>query len=439
MSNTNNNKSSSSTALSQWELENNITESDQIYKYDPEKQNAILSSRPWSQDPHYFKKVKMSALALLKMTMHATRGQPLEVMGLMQGKIDPNDPGTFIVMDSFALPVEGTETRVNAGAEAIEYMGQYVGLSEQVGRNENVVGWYHSHPGYGCWLSGIDVNTQLTNQKYQDPFLAVVIDPVRTVSAGKVEVGAFRTFPENYKNTNNSKNSMSSDGMHQSIPMDKIEDFGVYHDQYYSLEIEYFKSSADTSLLNLLWNKYWINILSGSPLVRNRFYTNQQVSEVAKKLDRAENEIGRNVNSNSHGGGGGGGAVHHLSGGGGAAINSIGRFSVVNMNSSNNSTTGTGGGTGVGGDVSSGGKSSASASSASSRDGGNNGNSGGGSKIVVKESELGRIEKDAVKLTVEVLTGVVTQVTKDALFNQIKLLDASGGDDQNKMLMDQSA
>ena len=23
-----------------------------------------------------------------------------------------------------------------------------------------VVGWYHSHPGYGCWLSGVDVNTQ---------------------------------------------------------------------------------------------------------------------------------------------------------------------------------------------------------------------------------------------------------------------------------------
>ena len=45
----------------------------------------------------------------------------------------------------------------------------------QAGRLENVIGWYHSHPGYGCWLSGIDVNTQLTNQKYQDPFVAVVV------------------------------------------------------------------------------------------------------------------------------------------------------------------------------------------------------------------------------------------------------------------------
>lgn len=134
------------------------------------------------------------------------------------------------------------------------------------GRLENIVGWYHSHPGYGCWLSGIDVGTQSTNQKYQvgpglllqcrnsvstscatcawlataccldcssseglepirtgmhvirracavpsgpsrqtahgpfttlqEPFLAIVVDPHRTVAAGKVEIGAFRTFPE---------------------------------------------------------------------------------------------------------------------------------------------------------------------------------------------------------------------------------------------------
>ncbi|KAL3067921.1 hypothetical protein niasHS_015750 [Heterodera schachtii] len=31
----------------------------------------------------------------------------------------------------------------------------------------DVVGWYYSHPGYGCWLSGIDVNTQSINQQFQ--------------------------------------------------------------------------------------------------------------------------------------------------------------------------------------------------------------------------------------------------------------------------------
>lgn len=36
--------------------------------------------------------------------MHARSGGKLEVMGLMQGKIQGD---TMIVMDSFALPVEG--------------------------------------------------------------------------------------------------------------------------------------------------------------------------------------------------------------------------------------------------------------------------------------------------------------------------------------------
>ena len=44
-----------------------------------------------------------------------------------------------------------------------------------MGRLENALGWYHSHPGYGCWLSGIDVDTQMTNQKYQEPFVAIVV------------------------------------------------------------------------------------------------------------------------------------------------------------------------------------------------------------------------------------------------------------------------
>lgn len=48
-------------------------------------------------------------------------------------------------------------------------------LIPQVGRLENAIGWYHSHPGYGCWLSGIDVSTQMLNQQFQEPFVAVVV------------------------------------------------------------------------------------------------------------------------------------------------------------------------------------------------------------------------------------------------------------------------
>jgi 26S proteasome regulatory subunit N11 len=33
-------------------------------------------------------------------------------------------------------------------------------MLKQTGRPEMVVGWYHSHPGFGCWLSGVDMATQ---------------------------------------------------------------------------------------------------------------------------------------------------------------------------------------------------------------------------------------------------------------------------------------
>ena len=36
--------------------------------------------------PHFFKDIKISALALLKMVMHARSGGTLEVMGLLLGK-----------------------------------------------------------------------------------------------------------------------------------------------------------------------------------------------------------------------------------------------------------------------------------------------------------------------------------------------------------------
>jgi COP9 signalosome complex subunit 5 len=71
--------------------------------------------------------------------------------------------------------IAGTETRVNAQAQAYEYMTNYAENCEAVGRMEKVVGWYHSHPGYGCWLSGIDVSTQTLNQQFQEPFVAIVV------------------------------------------------------------------------------------------------------------------------------------------------------------------------------------------------------------------------------------------------------------------------
>jgi COP9 signalosome complex subunit 5 len=151
--------SSAEVALRTWEVANNIRElgeEDQIFKHDQAKHDALSEAAPWTQDLNYFKHVRISALSLLKMVMHARSGGRKEVMGLMQGRIEPN---TMIIIDVFALPVEGTETQVSAQESAYNYMFSYLELIKKVGRVENVLGWYHSHSGYGCWLSGIDVGT----------------------------------------------------------------------------------------------------------------------------------------------------------------------------------------------------------------------------------------------------------------------------------------
>ncbi|KAL2548140.1 COP9 signalosome complex subunit 5a [Forsythia ovata] len=103
--------SSAAIARQTWELENNIVTttgaaensaaSDAIFYYDEAAQINFQQEKPWANDPHYFKRVKISALALLKMVVHARSGGTIEVMGLMQGKTDGD---TIIVMDAFALP-----------------------------------------------------------------------------------------------------------------------------------------------------------------------------------------------------------------------------------------------------------------------------------------------------------------------------------------------
>ncbi|KAH7000213.1 JAB1/Mov34/MPN/PAD-1 ubiquitin protease-domain-containing protein [Ilyonectria destructans] len=278
------------TARKSWELDNNVQlidpKRDALYNYDAEAQKTIANAKPWTKDPNYFKHVRISAVALIKMTMHARSGGNLEVMGLMQGYIDED---TFVVTDAFRLPVEGTETRVNAQGEANEYLVEYLDLCRAQGRQENVVGWYHSHPGYGCWLSGIDVETEAMQQQFQDPFLAVVIDPDRTINAGKVEIGAFRTYPANYKAD---LSAATSDGF-QAVPLAKAAEFGAHSSRYYSVEVSHFKSSLDSHLLELLWHKYWVQTLSQSPLLTNRDYGNKQMLDLSSKIKEATASITR--------------------------------------------------------------------------------------------------------------------------------------------------
>lgn len=93
------------------------------------------------------------------------------------------------VVDVFAMPQSGTGVSV----EAVDYVYQTAMMDrlKQTGRPEMVVGWYHSHPGFGCWLSSVDMNTQQSFERLHPRCVAVVVDPIQSVK-GKVVIDAFR-------------------------------------------------------------------------------------------------------------------------------------------------------------------------------------------------------------------------------------------------------
>ena len=99
--------------------------------------------------------IYISSLALLKMLKHSRAGIPFEVMGLMVGEI--HDDYTITVVDVFSMPQTGTTVSV----ESVDpvYQQQFMDMMKQVGRDQICVGWYHSHPGFGPWLSGTDIET----------------------------------------------------------------------------------------------------------------------------------------------------------------------------------------------------------------------------------------------------------------------------------------
>ena len=113
------------------------------------------------------------------------------------------------------MPQSGTGVSV----EAVDpvFQAKMLDMLKQTGRPEMVVGWYHSHPGFGCWLSGVDINTQQSFEALTSRAVAVVVDPIQSVK-GKVVIDAFRLIGNaTLAPTQESRQTTSNIGMYLFI------------------------------------------------------------------------------------------------------------------------------------------------------------------------------------------------------------------------------
>ncbi|MFX1490278.1 MAG: Mov34/MPN/PAD-1 family protein [Promethearchaeota archaeon] len=127
-----------------------------------------------------------------------------EIFGYLIGKILKWKSKIYIIIQE-QLFIEGTVHSHKFSTSQIEgKAGEYEKEFQKLKENKNdnnlrVVGWWHSHPGIGCFLSNTDLRTQeyFFPESYQ---VALVVDPITD------EYKFFtldKSSKKNYKSINN--------------------------------------------------------------------------------------------------------------------------------------------------------------------------------------------------------------------------------------------
>jgi len=220
--------------------------------------------------------IHISSLALLKMLKHGRAGVPMEVMGLMLGEFV--DDYTVRVVDVFAMPQSGTSVSV----ESVDpvFQTKMLEMLQQTNRPEMVVGWYHSHPGFGCWLSGTDINTQQSFEQLNQRAVAVVVDPIQSVK-GKVVLDAFRLINPQLMMLGQEPRQTTSNIGHLNRPSIQALIHGLNR-HYYSIAASYRKNDLELKTLMNLQKKNWMH-----GLITQNFedHANESEKQLAEILD----------------------------------------------------------------------------------------------------------------------------------------------------------
>eukprot|EP01086_Lenisia_limosa_P016726 TRINITY_DN679_c0_g1_i4.p1 TRINITY_DN679_c0_g1~~TRINITY_DN679_c0_g1_i4.p1 ORF type:complete len:215 (+),score=33.28 TRINITY_DN679_c0_g1_i4:85-729(+) len=155
-------------------------------------------------------------------------------------------------------------------------------MLKQTNRSEMVVGWYHSHPGFGCWLSGVDVQTQVSFEQLHPRSVAVVVDPIQSVR-GKVVIDAFRSIATFTAPGSEPRQTTAHIG-HLKKPTIQAQVHGLNR-QYYSMPISFRKNELEESMLNTVNRQTWTEALHVPDHVK---HSKENVKNLEKMLDLAK-------------------------------------------------------------------------------------------------------------------------------------------------------
>lgn len=187
------------------------------------------------------------------------------------------------------MPQSGTGVSV----EAVDpvFQAKMLDMLKQTGRPEMVVGWYHSHPGFGCWLSSVDINTQQSFETLNQRAVAVVVDPIQSVK-GKVVIDAFRSINPQLLMMGQEPRQTTSNLGHLQKPSIQALIHGLNR-HYYSLVINYRKNELEQKMLANLHKRKWTEGLELADFNEHR-KTNEklvkELNDLAKAYEKSVQE-----------------------------------------------------------------------------------------------------------------------------------------------------
>jgi len=145
----------------------------------------------------------VSKHAEAKMRNHSlsARDKKTEVMGLLLGEARRwRDVDYIMVRDVATTDLDASSVSVKFASAGFEKLFESLDLA---GFDYVVVGWYHSHPGYGCFLSETDLKTH--SGIFVSPHsIAMVLDPqffeiaAFRIKAGKADKLDFAVYWDEY-------------------------------------------------------------------------------------------------------------------------------------------------------------------------------------------------------------------------------------------------
>merc|ERR1712196_344272 len=175
----------------------------------------------------------------------------------------------------------GPQSGTGVSVEAVDpvFQTKMLEMLKQTGRPEMVVGWYHSHPGFGCWMSGVDINTQQSFEALNQRAVAVVIDPEPMMLGQEPR-------------------QTTSNVGHLKKPSIQALIHGLNR-HYYSMVIDYRKNELEEQMLTNLYKKTWVAGLITLDFACHTLANHEIIANMARHSEnynlRVRDEEGRTV------------------------------------------------------------------------------------------------------------------------------------------------